>query len=223
MKTAAILLEDIPVQVERRRVKYARIVVDRSAQVRLIAPTRLSNRSIQVFLNEKQDWIRRQRAHFQNILRALPRVEEGRILYRGEIHRVEPVGPGQASGIDAHSKIIYSEKDLTSESAVEDWYRQEARRIIPSRVLELARQVGLSFGRIFIRGQRTRWGSCSSSKNLSFNWRLVKAPDFVLDYVIVHELIHTEIMDHQSGFWERLASVFPEWKRARIWLRSTIL
>ena len=80
--------------------------------------------------------------------------------------------------------------------------------------------MGVSYGRISIREQKTRWGSCSSKGNLNFNWRLIFAPEAVLDYVVVHELAHRKEMNHSPAFYTVVESVLPDYQKARKWLKD---
>ena len=91
---------------------------------------------------------------------------------------------------------------------------------IPPRVNQRAQQLGVTYGRITIRNQRTRWGSCSSKGNLNFNCLLLLCPDHVLDYVVVHELCHRKEMNHSPRFWALVASVLPDWKTSEKWLKE---
>ena len=91
---------------------------------------------------------------------------------------------------------------------------------IPPSVRQHAAQIGVGYGRITIRNQRTRWGSCSSAGNLNFNCLLMLCPEDVLDYVIVHELCHRKEMNHSARFWALVAAVLPDYKRARKWLKD---
>ena len=95
-----------------------------------------------------------------------------------------------------------------------------AAAIIPPRVAYYARQMGVTYGRITIRSQRTRWGSCSSAGNLNFNCLLVLAPTEVLDYVVVHELCHRKEMNHSPRFWAEVAKVYPGYADAKQWLKA---
>jgi predicted metal-dependent hydrolase len=98
--------------------------------------------------------------------------------------------------------------------------RRAARELVGMVADEEAAALGVSFRRVEIRDQRTRWGSCSSLGTLSFNWRLVLAPFEVLDYVVVHELCHLRQPNHSPRFWELVASRRPEWRLQREWLRD---
>ena len=96
----------------------------------------------------------------------------------------------------------------------------ESVRVIPARVAFWAERLKVRYGRITIRNQRTRWGSCSHNGNLSFNWRLVMAPDEVLDYVVIHELCHLKEMNHQKAFWKEVEEYCPDWRPQRRWLNQ---
>ena len=97
---------------------------------------------------------------------------------------------------------------------------EKARRSIPEKVSRYAKLIGVSYGKISIRSQRTRWGSCSSKGDLSFNCLLMLAPDEVIDSVVVHELCHRKHMDHSKGFYDEVERVFPEYRRCRSWLKE---
>lgn len=107
-----------------------------------------------------------------------------------------------------------------SEKRLEAIYRDAAREYFPKRVSYFSHVLGVNYGKITIRDQKTRWGSCSSKGNLSFNWRLILAPPNVLDYVVVHELCHRKEMNHSQRFWALVESVMPEYREYRKWLKE---
>ncbi|MSO45335.1 MAG: M48 family peptidase [Acidobacteria bacterium] len=98
--------------------------------------------------------------------------------------------------------------------------RARSRRELPQRLLELAAAHGLAVPRVSVRNQRWRWGSCSRGGHICLNWRLVRMPDSVRDYVMLHELMHLKRMDHSPRFWKLVADVCPDFKAARAWLRT---
>jgi predicted metal-dependent hydrolase len=106
------------------------------------------------------------------------------------------------------------------ESALEKWYHAEAARLINDIADRLSSQMGISYERIVIRGQKTRWGSCSRKKTLSFNWKLIMAPQAVVEYVIIHELLHLKEMNHSKRFWELVAGSCPDWRQHKKWLKE---
>ena len=99
-------------------------------------------------------------------------------------------------------------------------YVETARSVFTQKAAYYARIMGVTYGRISIREQKTRWGSCSSAGNLNFNWRLIFAPESVLDYVVVHELAHRKEMNHSRAFYDIVESVLPDYRTSRRWLRD---
>lgn len=97
---------------------------------------------------------------------------------------------------------------------------QQALRVIPERTAYFAPLVGVTYGNITIRNQRTRWGSCSSAGNLNFNCLLMLMPDAVLDYVVVHELCHRKEMNHSPRFWAEVEKILPDYRESRCWLKE---
>ncbi len=116
--------------------------------------------------------------------------------------------------------IPIQKEKTPSEKRLEAIYRKAAREYFPKRVSHYAHMLGVTYGKISIRDQKTRWGSCSSEGNLSFNWRLILAPPDVLDYVVIHELCHRKEMNHSKEFWALVESLMPDYKECRIWLRK---
>jgi predicted metal-dependent hydrolase len=104
-------------------------------------------------------------------------------------------------------------------AALERWYRRRAREEVTPRLDAACARAGTSYERLQIRGQRTRWASCSSTGAMSFNWRLLLAPAEILDYVVEHEVAHLEVLDHSRRFWDLLASRCPDWRQREAWLR----
>jgi len=97
--------------------------------------------------------------------------------------------------------------------------RARARTELPSRLLEIAAEHGLTVAGVSIRNQRTRWGSCGRDGKISLNWRLVLMPEGVRDYVLIHELMHLKRLDHSPAYWKLVAAACPGYRQARQWLR----
>lgn len=205
-------------KLERKPVKHARIRVDEQKKVRVIVPDRFSESEINLLLNQKENWIRNKLEFFNNRPEIIP-LENDQLLYLGEKYRFKKnEGSKKQVLIDSKNKTIQSDYDLLNPVIQFNWYRLEARKVIVKRLEKLAKPYGFVYKKVFIRNQKTKWGNCSGKKNLSFNWRLIKSPQFVMDYVIMHELVHTEIFKHTRQFWVKLKSVHPKYKESIRWL-----
>jgi predicted metal-dependent hydrolase len=97
--------------------------------------------------------------------------------------------------------------------------RERARRELPEMLLDLARQHGITVPRVSVRDQRSRWGACSPSGTITLNWRLIRMPAFVREYVLLHELMHRRELNHSRRFWKLVADCCPRHAEARRWLR----
>jgi predicted metal-dependent hydrolase len=104
--------------------------------------------------------------------------------------------------------------------AIERWYRRQAHHVFAERAEHWNARFGYNYGRIAIRDQKSRWGSCSRQGNLNFNWRLLLAPLAVLDYIVIHELAHLKEGNHSPRFWALVAGQCPDYRDQRAWLRQ---
>ncbi len=127
--------------------------------------------------------------------------------------------PQKATSSDRKNRALAAAETRRLET-LEKRYRNAARQQFESRVSYYHRITGGNYTSVTVRDQKTRWGSCSSRGTLSFNYRLIFAPPVILDYVVVHELCHLTHMNHSKDFWDMVASVMPEYKVCRKWLRD---
>lgn len=140
---------------------------------------------------------------------------------------IEEILKKKEAWISKHIEKIKTTKERLEAESTEKLTREkvialaeEALKIIPARVEYFAKVIGVTYGKITIRNQKTRWGSCSSKGNLNFNCLLMLAPPEVLDYVVVHELCHRKQMNHSKAFWLEVEKVLPDYKEARKWLKE---
>ncbi|MDD3252581.1 MAG: SprT family zinc-dependent metalloprotease [Lachnospiraceae bacterium] len=122
----------------------------------------------------------------------------------------------------AHRAELTARREAHPELSQEDYSRlqKQAAAVIARKTEAFAAVMQVTYGRITIRDQKSRWGSCSGKGNLNFNWRLILAPEEVLDYVVVHELAHRLEMNHSARFWQEVERVLPDYKARRLWLRK---
>jgi len=203
---------------ERKKVKHARIRVSENLSVRVLVPENFDNTDIQNLLKKKQSWIDKNLNKFKSRTEKI-KLHDNQILlfgnkytyfYRAEYHNKVV--------INKEHKTIQSKINLLDKDQQLKWYKRYAKRHITKRLKEIAKENKFKYNKVFIRDQRTKWGNCSTQKNLSFNWRLIKTPDFVIDYLIFHELVHTRTMNHTAKFWTELRSLYPEYQQAVKWL-----
>lgn len=140
---------------------------------------------------------------------------------------IEEILKKKEAWISKHIEKIKKTKERLEAESTEKLTREkvialaeEALKIIPARVEYFAKVIGVTYGKITIRNQKTRWGRCSSKGNLNFNCLLMLAPPEVLDYVVVHELCHRKQMNHSKAFWLEVEKVLPDYKEARKWLKE---
>ena len=179
--------------------KSVALVVTADAKLIVRAPYRTSIRYIEDLVRKKQKWIteKQQAAVLRNEKYKAKQTSSGEeLIYLGESYRLA----GE------------------TEPADEAWYRKQARRILAERTAYYSGLTGLRPKSISITGARRRWGSCGPKNSLNFTWRLVMAPLHVIDYVVVHELVHIQFKDHSANFWNGVASILPEYKKCTKWL-----
>jgi hypothetical protein len=140
-----------------------------------------------------------------------------------EVRIVSGQGDNSADSVELVGQTLVVRPDLEVpdlESLLEHWYRSQAAVILEQKAREFAAASGVKYGRFSIRGQRTRWASCSHRGTLSFNWRLMLAPEHVVDYVVIHELAHLKEMNHTRRFWQLVAERCPSWRQDKKWLND---
>ena len=140
---------------------------------------------------------------------------------------IEEILKKKEAWISKHIEKIKETKERVEAEPTEKLTREkvialaeEALKVIPERVEYFAKVIGVTYGKITVRNQKTRWGSCSSKGNLNFNCLLMLAPPEVLDYVVVHELCHRKQMNHSKAFWLEVEKVLPNYKEVRKWLKE---
>lgn len=198
-------------------VKHARIRVSEGGEVRVIVPPSFSEKEIETLLSKKKRWIEKNLKFFEN--KGKINLQRNQILlYGNRYNYFYDSACGRKVMIDHDHKTIRSYKNLLDSEIQQSWMKSLAKKHLNTRAIELAQKLNFKYNKLFIRNQRTKWGNCSKEQNISFNWRLIKAPLFVIDYLIIHELVHTEIMSHTNKFWTMLKSHYPAYKEAINWL-----
>jgi predicted metal-dependent hydrolase len=211
------VLEEIGYTVRRStRARRVRVTVDAQAGVQVVLPARCPEREATAAIAELRPWIERRLGELDRA-RAAVSARDGHVPYLGEMLKLV-VQPGRTRVHRRGQELLVPAGDH-QRPALERFYRRAAMREIGIRLDRACELAGASYQRLSIRGQRTRWASCSGSGTMSFNWRLLLAPEEVLEYVIWHEVCHLEIMDHSARFWALLARRCPGYREQVGWLR----
>ena len=207
----------------RSRRKTVALVVERDGSLTVRAPLRLQGARIHAFVESHADWIAKSQARARAALPASPKsyTESETFLYLGQPYPLTLI-PRQRPALVFTGSVFQLAKSAlpkAQESFVR-WYKEQSRLLLFERVLILSGKHGFQYQKIRISSARTRWGSCSSRGTLSFTYRLIMAPLEVLDYVVLHELVHTKIRNHSKTFWNRLGELMPDYKRRLTWLKK---
>jgi predicted metal-dependent hydrolase len=201
------------------RARRVRVRVDpRDGAVEVVLPRRAAAREAAAAVVELRGWIARRRAEVA-VTRARVAARDGTVPYLG-VDLLLRVEPGRTRVHRRGDVLLVPDGDEAARAAIERWYRRQARLEIAPRLDAAAGALGKSYTKLTIRDQRTRWGSCSSTGAMSFNWRLLLAPDAVLEYVVRHEACHLAVMDHSPRFWSAMAALMPGYEVPRRWLRD---
>jgi predicted metal-dependent hydrolase len=197
------------------RARRVRVSVEGDGAVQVTLPRRAPLRAADEAVRELAPWIERRRRALERAAAEVARTP-GTVPYLGRELALVP----QRGRTRVHRRgeaLLVPHADR--EAALERWYRRAARAEVAPRLDAAVARAGTSYSRLTIRGQRTRWASCAQSGAMSFNWRLLLAPEPVLDYVIEHEVCHLEVLDHSPRFWRLLESRVPDWRTHSRWLR----
>ncbi len=208
-------LREIPYTVRRSsRARRVRVNVHAHNGVEVVLPPRTPERAAAAAVRELRPWIESRLAEAQEALARIA-ARAGRLPYLdAELELVAQ--PGRQRVHRDGQRLLVPSGD--ARPALERFYRRSARAEILPRLDRATALAGTEYTALDIRAQRTRWASCSSTGRMSFNWRLLLAPERVLDYVVWHEVCHLEILDHSPRFWALLARRWPDYRADRQWL-----
>lgn len=195
----------------------------------VVVPQGVGIARVEAVLREKESWIVRtlRRVAEETARTAPPPLTTGRTLsFAGREIRLA-VALGAAEGRFRAALVggvltltVATHEQEVIRAALVAWYRRQAKMIIAERLVHCNAAYGFAFGRVSIKEQKSRWGSCSRQGNLNFNWRLLLAPLPVLDYVVTHELAHLKEMNHSPRFWQLVGRGCPDYLAHRRWLRQ---
>lgn len=201
------------------------ITVERDRSIVVHAPKRLSDEKIRNIVESKRQWIHEKIGHPQKY-QSLPHppgkelVSGESALYLGRQYRIEVIETGLESIQFNHCFLVPAAGGKKRTETLKEWYVGKAREKIIPRVNIHTRALGVDVADVRIVDNRYRWGSCTLNDNINLNWRLIKAPMFVIDYVIVHELAHLMEANHTPRFWNIVRAQTPTMDKAKAWLKE---
>ncbi len=218
--------------VKYKRRKTIELRIDKNGEITVIAPLGYPKGAIAEFVQSKEGWIR---GKLEKIKECNSKREEyansikngGKIWILGKRHdtRVEIIKDiefEECVEVENGTVTIKSRSRAKSvlRAHVESHLREMARSIIAEQIRFYEKHIPVKHNNFRIKNQKTRWGSCSSKKNLNFNFRLIMAPIEIVDYVVVHELCHLVHMNHSASFWNLVESIIPDYNERKSWLRD---
>ena len=209
-----------PNKIIRSKRKTLSLTINENAELIIRAPKRLSIEKIQDFINEKENWINRKKRLIENQIKDVTS-NHNKLLYLGTLF---PINVEQ----NASKELFFTGEEFIANSiepdslslSIKKWYKNKFKEIALPRVAYIANKHNLMVNQVRIKNQKTMWGSCSSKNNINLNYLLLMAPMGVIDYVIVHELVHTIHRNHSTDFWDSVESIMPEFQEHKRWLKK---
>ncbi len=231
-----------PVKVVRRKRQRTIRIRVKNEEIVISGPATVSHRRLQDFVQEKKEWIRRtcerqeRRSHELRLQREalkgtmllrgerkpicdfpVPQIKKPRLVEHNQavIYQYDPVLHGNHAAINGFE----DESILPQPELMLSFYKKLAQKELSERYEYWRNQLPFQPSRLTIRNQKTKWGSCSTRGTISLNWRLVKCPADIADYIIIHELCHLRHFNHSPAFWKTVTKYYPQVKQARSWIR----
>lgn len=210
-------------QIIRTRRKSFALIVQRDGSLVVRAPLRASNEQIQELVKKKENWIKAKQELARRTYAKTPPKEyvngEG-FFYLGKSYKLALV-EDQPEPLVLSDQFYLSKSVLPSAGSIfKEWYKQQAFQVITERVKWYAAQNGYNYQRVKIMDARTRWGSCGPRGSMNFSWRLAMAPVRVIDYVVVHELVHLKEKNHSKAYWNKVKLLMPDYQQQINWLNT---
>lgn len=216
-------MEEIKIcKIIRSKRRTIALVLTHDATLIIRAPLKTPVEYLRNLVNKKSDWIRAKLREIQS--NPKPKAKEfvngETFFYLGKSYGLEIV---DSAGVDIELKdnlLLSLEKEPNAREVLIKWYKSEAEKKIKERCKWYSELTGYKPISVKISDAQKRWGSCGAKGTLNFSWRLIMSPMEIIDYVIVHELVHLEQRDHSRFFWNKVKCILPDFKRRQKWLRD---
>ena len=194
--------------------------INENAELIVRAPNQISNKQIEEFIIEKSKWINKNKNLMQSRINEM-NDSDSDYLFLGNIYPLIKVYENP-NKIDFNgTEFITSIKNQDKfKASLKSWYKIKFKEIAIPRLNYFSDKYNLKINQVRFKNQKTLWGSCSSKNNINLNYLLVMAPMLVIDYVIIHELVHTVHKNHSENFWNAVEAIMPDYKKAKKWLNK---
>lgn len=200
----------------KQRRKTATISIDTKLNIIVKVPLYMTKKQVEELVTKQETWILSTLDKKKKLLETQDWYYTGKLLYMGEYRKIERIITSlQKFSIDFNDKgfiIVSDGSENIERQLVEKFFRKQAKEELTKLADFYAKKVGVQYHKITIRNQATRWGSCSSRGNLSFNLRIMCAPKEMIEYVVLHEIMHLRHFDHSEAFWQSIEEVMPNYK-----------
>ncbi len=199
--------------------------------VSVVVPNNISSERVKAILSKKNQWIKDKLSYYQGTrssLRTKDYVSGEGFSYLGRNYRLKILS-GELNGVKFKDGrlVVQIPKDFSHSRRVkrikeflEGWYQERALFKLKEKARRLSRKVGVTPEAVGIKSYKGRWGGCSKNHEVFFNWNIIMAPNRIVDYVVIHELVHLIHHDHSKEYWKRLKSVFPDYMECKEWLKA---
>ena len=219
---------DLEIRVERTNRKRTIALQVKSNKLIIKTPRGVSKKTLVDLIKTKQHWIN-QRAILnfeEQNLKNREFIDNDKFYFRGDEYRLSLIlGGKEAVKIEGGLLLVsyVDDKSIGRENIkrlLEDWYLKESIKILKARTEELAQQMRVQPYGITVKNYKSKWGSCTANNKISYNWRIIMAPDYIIDYLIVHELSHIIEPNHSKNFWYQVGNYCKDFQKKRKWLRE---
>ncbi len=220
---------DFPYEVVRTNRKKTAAINVNEGQVQIVVPMDLGQSDLEGVVYKKRYWVREKLRMYNDAMPSKPKeyVSGECFTYLGKNYKLKLI-PGGASGVKlkaGHLEVGIStdlsraQRNVVIKEQLTQWYKSHAETRLKRKVLRLAKMHGLKPKSVSIKDYKSRWGSCSSDGEISFNWKVIIAPHPIVDYVVAHELCHMLEHNHSPAFWKRVERIIPDYRDCKEWLK----
>ncbi len=208
----------------RKRRKTISLHIKEDGKIVVYAPYRTPKWEIEKFFNEKESWIVEKRSEKERSIKEAEKafISGEKFLFLGELYPLEIQGNNKEPPLKLSFGKFVLDKNHIEEARdlFIKWYKEEAKERIIGRIDYYSKRLQLFPKGVKITSAKYRWGSCSRDDRLSFSWRMIMASFSIIDYILIHELVHIKEKNHSKRFWNYLESVHPDYKKHRLWLKE---